>query len=88
MKTHLLRAVQGLQRRLGVLADYLGAEPAEPEIFHEHRRPNAAGEVIREAAAYWIIRHDDGTEAPYEESELRPEPSIERALTIEKRGAL
>lgn len=39
------------------------------------RRRNALGEVVRRRHSpipRWDVRHDDGTEAPYDEDELRP----------------
>jgi hypothetical protein len=42
------------------------------------RRPGVAGAIWLRGnptlGDWWIVRHDDGTEAPYDESELRPEP--------------
>lgn len=38
------------------------------------RRPNAAGTVVEKGAQWgWWVQHDDGTQAPYNADELRPE---------------
>lgn len=48
------------------------------------RQPNAAGCVVYAItwldAAAWLIRHDDGTNAPYDADELRPEPMGDTVL--------
>lgn len=57
---------------------------------HDRRRANAAGNVTHPGprlkpgsgrAAWWWVRHDDGTEAPYVVDELRPEPAGAQGLT-------
>lgn len=46
------------------------------------RRPGATGVVVGEyidpldGPDDWIVRHDDGTEAPYDVDELRPAPTL------------
>jgi len=43
--------------------------------FSDTRRPGAAGQLIVRVYNHdrrWWVRHDDGTEAPYDEDELRP----------------
>lgn len=51
-------------------------EAKSPPSF-SRRRSDATGEVLHGAVLWdrWV-RHDDGTEAPYDEDELRPEPTV------------
>jgi hypothetical protein len=59
-------------------AEKLNAHPQT--IWSPSRKPNATGEIRQHVTGgdrprLWV-RHDDGTEAPYDEDELRPEPAI------------
>ena len=67
--------------------------------LHPHRRPNADGKIVRRMTSgdiYYDVRHDDGTVAGYERSELidltadvsRPGLTEEQATDLRERAAL
>ena len=66
--------------------------------LHPHRRPNADGKIVRRMTSgdiYYDVRHDDGTVAGYERSELidltadasRPGLTEEQAADLRERAA-
>lgn len=60
--------------------------PLKISVVAPHRKVDLAGEVLSYHAntRLWIVCHDDGTDAPYDESELRPEPAEEAAARIHR----